>query len=41
MLAEMENPVILIYDKKISTMKDFIPALEKAPTLFAVASLLK
>ena len=29
MLAEMENPLILIYDKKISTMKDLIPALEK------------
>jgi chaperonin GroEL len=29
MLAEMENPLILIYDKKISTMKDLLPALEK------------
>ena len=30
MEAELENPVILIYDKKISYMKDFLPILEKA-----------
>lgn len=28
MEAEMENPYILIYDKKISTMKDMLPILE-------------
>jgi len=30
MLTEMENPYILIFDKKISTMKDLLPILEKA-----------
>lgn len=29
MKAEMQNPFILIYDKKISTMKDILPILEK------------
>lgn len=29
MEAEMESPYILIYDKKISTMKDLLPVLEK------------
>ena len=29
MEAVLENPYILIYDKKISTMKDFLPILEK------------
>ena len=29
MEAEMQNPYILIYDKKISTMKDILPILEK------------
>jgi len=29
MQAEMERPYILIYDKKISTMKDLLPILEK------------
>ena len=29
MIAEMENPFILMYDKKISTMKDLLPVLEK------------
>ena len=29
MEAELENAFILIYDKKISTMKDLIPVLEK------------
>jgi chaperonin GroEL len=29
MEAVFENPYILIYDKKISTMKDFLPILEK------------
>ncbi len=29
MEAEMERPYILIYDKKISTMKDILPVLEK------------
>ncbi|MBR5778144.1 MAG: chaperonin GroEL [Bacteroidales bacterium] len=29
MEAVYENPFILIYDKKISTMKDFLPVLEK------------
>ncbi len=29
MLTEMENPYILIFDKKISTMKDLLPILEK------------
>jgi len=28
MAAELENPLILIYDKKISTMKDLLPILE-------------
>lgn len=28
MLTEMENPYILIYDKKISNMKDLLPLLE-------------
>ena len=30
MEAEMENPYILIYDKKISTMKDMLPILESS-----------
>jgi len=30
MLVEMDNPYILIYDKKISSMKDLLPILEKA-----------
>lgn len=30
MEAVYENPFILIYDKKISTMKDFLPILEKS-----------
>lgn len=29
MVAELENPYILIYDKKISAMKDLLPVLEK------------
>ena len=29
MECELENPYILIYDKKISTMKDLLPILEK------------
>ncbi len=29
MEAELENPCILIYDKKISTMKDLLPCLEQ------------
>ncbi|MBU1298725.1 MAG: chaperonin GroEL, partial [Bacteroidetes bacterium] len=29
MEAEMEDPMILIHDKKISTMKDLLPVLEK------------
>ena len=28
MLAELENPMILLYDKKISSMKDLLPVLE-------------
>ena len=28
MEANIENPYILIYDKKISTMKDLLPILE-------------
>jgi chaperonin GroEL len=28
MAAELENPLILIYDKKVSTMKDLLPILE-------------
>ena len=28
MIAEMENPMILIYDKKISNMKELLPVLE-------------
>ncbi|HXS37130.1 MAG TPA: chaperonin GroEL [Flavipsychrobacter sp.] len=28
MLADMQNPYILIYDKKISTLKDILPILE-------------
>jgi len=30
MEAELQNPYILIYDKKISTMKDILPLLEKS-----------
>ncbi len=29
MIAELENPYILLYDKKISAMKDLLPILEK------------
>lgn len=29
MEAELDNPYILIYDKKVSTMKDLLPILEK------------
>lgn len=29
MICDLENPFILIYDKKISTMKDLLPILEK------------
>jgi len=29
MVANLENPYILIFDKKISTMKDLLPTLEK------------
>jgi chaperonin GroEL len=29
MTAELDNPFILIYDKKVSTMKDLLPVLEK------------
>ncbi len=29
MIAELENPYILIFDKKISAMKDLLPVLEK------------
>ncbi len=29
MIAELEDPYILIYDKKISAMKDLLPVLEK------------
>jgi chaperonin GroEL len=29
MAAELENPYILIHDKKISTMKDLLPVLEQ------------
>ncbi|MGY8952898.1 MAG: chaperonin GroEL [Flavobacteriales bacterium] len=29
MLTDLENPYILIYDKKISTMKDLLPVLEQ------------
>jgi chaperonin GroEL len=30
MTAEYENPLILIYDKKVSTMNEVVPVLEKA-----------
>ena len=30
MIAEYENPLILIYDKKISNMQEMLPVLEKA-----------
>ncbi len=30
MIAELDNPYILIFDKKISNMKDLVPVLEKA-----------
>ncbi len=30
MVADLENPYILIFDKKISNMKDLVPVLEKA-----------
>ncbi len=29
MVCDLENPYVLIYDKKISTMKDLLPILEK------------
>ena len=29
MEVELENPYILIYDKKISSMKELLPILEK------------
>lgn len=29
MIADLDNPYILIYDKKISSMKDLLPVLEK------------
>ena len=29
MTTELENPYILIYDKKVSSMKDLLPVLEK------------
>ncbi|MGB0403112.1 MAG: chaperonin GroEL [Salibacteraceae bacterium] len=29
MIADLENPYILIYDKKVSTMKDLLPVLEQ------------
>ena len=29
MITDLENPYILIYDKKVSTMKDLLPVLEK------------
>jgi chaperonin GroEL len=38
MIVEMENPYILIYDKKISNMKDLLPVLE--PVVQAGKSLL-
>ena len=38
MVVEMENPYILIYDKKISNMKDLLPVLE--PVVQAGKSLL-
>ena len=38
MITEMENPLILIYDKKISNMKDLLPILE--PVLQAGRALL-
>jgi len=30
MITELENPLVLIFDKKVSTMKDLLPVLEKA-----------
>jgi chaperonin GroEL len=30
MHAELDNPLVLIYDKKVSAMKDLLPVLEKA-----------
>ena len=30
MIADLENPLILIYDKKVSSMKDLLPILEKS-----------
>ena len=30
MIADLENPYILIYDKKVSSMKDLLPILEKS-----------
>ncbi len=38
MIVEMDNPLILIYDKKISNMKDLLPVLE--PVVQAGKSLL-
>ena len=34
MVTELENPYILIYDKKISNMKDLLPVLEKRENHF-------
>lgn len=30
MIADLDNPYVLIYDKKVSNMKDLLPILEKA-----------
>jgi chaperonin GroEL len=30
MITDLENPLILIYDKKVSSMKDLLPVLEKS-----------
>ena len=30
MVAEYENPLVLIYDKKISNMQEMLPILEKS-----------
>ena len=37
MECEMEKPYILIYDKKISNLKDFLPILEPAVPLLVIA----
>ena len=42
MQTELENPMVLLYDKKISSMKDLLPILEpvaqQGKTLLIIAT---